>query len=352
MNEEILKPILSVKNFHERDSNISFEEKDHKYTIINQGTSITPYKSTTTFIHEQFEQFDADLIIKNMMKGKNWKTSKYYGMSVDDIKKIWNDNGSSVSKQGTSLHNNIEKFMNQELLENEEYTHENLLKNYEKNNILDDSIDWSLFIKYIKKYPNFVPYRTEWLIYDEEVKIAGSIDMVYLNDDGTIDIYDWKRSKKITKETFGNKYAINECINYLPDSNYFHYSLQLNIYKTIIEKNYNMKVKNLYLIRLHPENKNNTFEEIKVINLSNEVESLFNYRKMKQLKYKNVEQQIDKECGEKECGEKECGEKECEEKECEEKECEEKECGEKECGEKKTQEEEQEQEEEVNNFEY
>jgi hypothetical protein len=31
---------------------------------------------------------------------------------------------------------------------------------------------------------------------------------------------------------------------------------------------------------------------------------------MKQLKYKNVEQQIEKECGEKECGEKECGEKE------------------------------------------
>jgi hypothetical protein len=205
--------------------------------------------------------------------------------------------------------------MNQELLENQEYTHENLLKNYEKNNIFDNSIDWSLFIKYIKKYPNFVPYRTEWLIYDEEVKIAGSIDMVYLNEDGTIDIYDWKRSKKISKETFGNKYAINECINYLPDSNYFHYSLQLNIYKTIIEKNYNMKVKNLYLIRLHPENKNNTFEEIKVINLSNEVENLFNYRKLNQLKYKNIEQQIEDENQEKQHQEKQHQEKQFQEKE-------------------------------------
>jgi len=82
-----------------------------------------------------------------------------------------------------------------------------------------------------------------------------------------------------------------------------------------------MKVKNLYLIRLHPENKNNTFEEIKVINLSNEVENLFNYRKINQLKYNNIEKQIEheQECQEKECQEKDYQEKECQEKDYQEK---------------------------------
>jgi hypothetical protein len=47
-----------------------------------------------------------------------------------------------------------------------------------------------------------------------------------------------------------------------------------------------MIIKDLYLIRLHPENKNNTFEAIKIINLSDEVKELFEYRKT-QLKYEN-----------------------------------------------------------------
>ena len=38
------------------------------------------------------------------------------------------------------------------------------------------------------------PYRTEWMVWDDELKFAGSIDMIYRNPDGTLDIYDWKRS--------------------------------------------------------------------------------------------------------------------------------------------------------------
>ena len=41
------------------------------------------------------------------------------------------------------------------------------------------------------------PYRTEMMVFDEHVKIAGSIDMLFENKDKTLSIYDWKRSKKI-----------------------------------------------------------------------------------------------------------------------------------------------------------
>ena len=65
---------LSEKNAHVRDASISFDEGPHIYTINGESN----YDSVTTFIGEHFEKFDSDKIIVRMMKGKNWKQSKYY----------------------------------------------------------------------------------------------------------------------------------------------------------------------------------------------------------------------------------------------------------------------------------
>lgn len=282
----ILKNILCNLNKHERDENISFEEKEHKYTILDEGSSTTPYISTTTFIHKHFEEFDSDTIIDKMFKGRNWNiNNKYWGMNKEEIKKLWSDNSSMVSKEGTNLHFDIECFMNQELKSNIKYTHKNLYKNYfKKNNIQNTNIEWKYFLNFINYFPNFKPYRTEWLIYDSEVKIAGSIDMVYKNKDNSISIFDWKRTKKIDKTNAWNKYSHTECISHLPDSNFWHYTLQLNIYRYILEKNYNENVKDLYLVRLHPNNTNQSFELIKIPILIDEIKDLFEYRKSN-LKY-------------------------------------------------------------------
>ena len=49
---------------------------------------------------------------------------------------------------------------------------------------------------------------------DKELQFAGSIDMSFQREDGTIDIYDWKRCKEI-KKTNGWESATTECINYI-----------------------------------------------------------------------------------------------------------------------------------------
>jgi len=100
--------------------------------------------------------------------------------------------------------------------------------------------------------------------------------MVYENDDGTLMIYDWKRSKGIDKTNGWNKTATTECISHLPDSNFWHYALQLNTYKTIIERNYGKRVSHLFLVRLHPDNFKQTYEVIKVPVLEDEMTELFN----------------------------------------------------------------------------
>ena len=131
----------------------------------------------------------------------------------------------------------------------------------------------------MKEHPLLKPYRTEWLVYYEELKIAGSIDMIYENSDGSLILYDWKRAKEIKKnDWFNSSYATTQCISHLPNTNFWHYSLQLNTYKAILEAKYNKKVSGMYLVKLHPTNPENTYVLIKCAVLSAEISDLFKER--------------------------------------------------------------------------
>ena len=74
---------LQEKNSHSRDSHIVFDEGPHIYTIDGESN----YTSVTTWNHSHFPHFDADKVIKNMMKSKKWPQSEYYGMKPFEIKK-------------------------------------------------------------------------------------------------------------------------------------------------------------------------------------------------------------------------------------------------------------------------
>ena len=128
------------------------------------------------------------------------------------------------------------------------------------------------------------------------MKLSGSIDMVYENPDGTLMIYDWKRSKEISRINKFDKYAEIYSISHLPDSNFWHYSLQLNTYKVILEKKYGKKVTNLRLVRLHPnclETNEDTYELIDVPILKKEMIDLFSLREIEvRKKEMNFDQKI------------------------------------------------------------
>ena len=249
---------LAKLNPHERDSRIVFDEGPHIYYIDG---SCNEYTSVTTFNHNHFEKFDADKIIKGMMKSKKWTQSKYYGLSVDEIKALWDKNRDEAAEAGTKMHYDIECYYN-------ECPNEN------------DSIEYQYFNNFLTAYPELKPYRTEWTVFHEELKLAGSIDMVFKDmNDGSLLIYDWKRSKEIIKSNSFGKWGNKECIEHLPDTNYWHYCLQLNTYKAILEEKYGEKIKGLYLVCLHPDNKNKNYQRIKVADLQTEVKELFEMRK-------------------------------------------------------------------------
>ena len=133
------------------------------------------------------------------------------------------------------------------------------------------------FKKFIADHPLLRCYRVEWMIFDEDVHLAGSIDFVSENDDGSLTIYDWKRCKEIKKTNGFGGSALTECISHLPDTNYWHYALQLNTYKTILERNYGKTIKAMFLVGLHPDWP--TYQVLKVPDLRQEMADLFELRR-------------------------------------------------------------------------
>ena len=258
ITEKITPTYLARLNAHPRDEFITFDEGPHIYTVHGEQG----YTSVTTWNHHHFSHFDADAIIDKMMAGRNWKdpSYKYYGMTREEIKASWDRNRDAASGAGTKMHYDIECYYNQMPVQN-------------------DSIEYSYFLQFVKDFPELKAYRTEWMIYYEELKLSGSIDMIFELPDGSLQIYDWKRSKEIKYEADFGKYALTPSIRHLPDTNFWHYSLQLNTYKKILETKYGKRISGMYLVCLHPDNPNKSYERIEVANLEKEMEVLFAERR-------------------------------------------------------------------------
>jgi hypothetical protein len=246
---------LAIKNRHPRDLCIEFDEPTHRYTV--NGTC-DGWSSCTGFLHAFFPHFDPEKTISKMMKGKKWSESKYYGMTAQQIKDQWAASGKEASTAGTFMHLAIEMFHNGALSE------------------IDPAIletpEWRYFQNFWKDHgDDLEPYRTEWEVWSEAHKLAGSIDMIYKKkSDGTFVIYDWKRSKDIkTSNDWESGYPP---LDHLPHCNYWHYSLQLNVYKWFLETFYGLVVSDLYLIVLHPDNKN--YRRLRLNNLQDEVQDM------------------------------------------------------------------------------
>jgi len=290
---------LARQNAHPRDQHIHFDEGPHKYTIqdIPNITPETEFTSVTTWVHQHFEHFDAKKVIEGMMRNqKKWNdpiaNAKYYGKTAEEIEQSWSKAGQEAAAKGTEMHYKIECFYN---------TPDALPA--AAHEPADESKEIEYFMKFHQEIvtDTLRPYRTEWTVFHEEARIAGSIDMVYELIDPTattttattatttattttattattpiLMIYDWKRCREITKTNRANKFATHPAIEHLPDTNFWHYALQLNIYKYILQTKYGKTVTDLYLVVLHPEAQN--YQRVKLPDLQTEVHELFEER--------------------------------------------------------------------------
>ena len=202
---------------------IQFEETTHTYT----PTSVPNLKlrSCTEFIKNFFEPFDKYKIANKLVD----HIPKYRNRTVESLIEEWE----AAADHGKAVHKEIEDYISSGLAPSSIKAKHgaNWFCDYSKGNNHD--------------------FFTEAIIYSEELRLAGTIDLLVHNkSNDTFSIIDWKTNKKIDQNSYQRKMGRKHPTSSLMDCNFTHYTLQMSLYKYILEEYYDFKVTNTKLIHL------------------------------------------------------------------------------------------------------
>jgi len=212
------------------DGVIKFYEKSHKYKNGREQ-----YTSVTTLISKHFPKFDAKGLARKL-------ASFYWAKKQGKGVRYWLNEWKQSALTGSLIHEEIEE----SIIKPDGY--EVLKPVLHPRAII--GVEW--FNEFIQEYstPEVIP---EELIYDEDFKVAGQIDLL-IKDGKEITLVDWKATKDITfkckypEDTTGTSSITKE----LQNANGVKYSLQLSIYAYMLERK-GYKVKKLVLAHICPK---------------------------------------------------------------------------------------------------
>mmetsp|Transcript_3622 Transcript_3622/g.5381 ORF Transcript_3622/g.5381 Transcript_3622/m.5381 type:complete len:420 (-) Transcript_3622:58-1317(-) len=246
---EVVEPFVGInflKALHSQpnDINIVFVDEGHKYYckwVPGQQLKRQDYSSCSVsvsgFVHQWFPEFNGREVVAKMQKSPRWQfNTKYHGMTAEQILASWKANGEKCSSQGSKFHYLLETFYNGNVqpLRSGQYA------------------DFKVVRMFLKWHDSVIvpaklePYRTEMQLMSEpDLRLTGTIDILFVpsdhpppeETDGVLRLFmkDWKFSKGIKLENRYEKGLPNGPVEDLPNCNGYHYYLQLNSYKFLIE---------------------------------------------------------------------------------------------------------------------
>lgn len=196
---------------------LQFTEDDHRYVAKDKktGEEVKELISSTTLIGQYFPAFDADDVAQRVAAKR--------GVTPEQLKAEWKAAGEAAAAYGTRVH---------------EYM-EDLLRGRTPRNTPQDERERIVFgygAAFAKKLKGMVTdIECEKTICDIPVGIAGTIDL-FCRDARTQEriIFDWKTNKKISMNNDFGKHGFPP-IEHIPDCEFGHYSLQLNLYEFILK---------------------------------------------------------------------------------------------------------------------
>jgi hypothetical protein len=172
------------------------------------------------------------------MRSRRYATDpeyKYYRQSEQQILDGWEALGNRASSLGSRFHAHVEYHCNNMTVE-------------------DNSPEFQQYLNFRMENPELIPFRTEMLIIHEEYRIVGSVDAIFKNrQTGKFFIIDWKRSKKVDAKQGDKGYFPLE---HLKGNNLTKYSIQLSLYRYILETVYGLEMDTSALVICHPNQKN------------------------------------------------------------------------------------------------
>ena len=245
-------------------NNIKFFENGHYYTINNKRIGI----STTGLIHDYSQPFDS-YNMAGMVAEKQGKTRQ-------EILKQWQIENVLSTTKGSILHEFAQAMW---LHRDYEIDYENvdpLIDTRRLINAVESTLP-QIFAFYHENKDVLEPIGDEVLIGCEEYDIAGAVDMLFKNKlTGKIVMVDFKTNKEIKRKGFKGA-KMQHPLHELDDCNFVHYSLQLGVYKHLIERYTNLKISECYIVYFCETADN--YEIIKPLVLDKEVEKILNLRR-------------------------------------------------------------------------
>ena len=202
---------------HILDNDIVLNEELHEYRLIDRPEA--SFTSVTTYVEHFFEGFDALKIATKLVNNH----PKYSDHTVESLMAEWN----ATADYGTRVHHEIEKWIKERIEpEDKKAIHgRDWLAQYELRSDMD--------------------VLSEVIVYSTELSIAGTVDILAKdNATGEYDIIDWKTSKKIETASYRKKMGTHPSTRHVMDCNFYHYSLQLSLYRYILEQYYGLKIHN------------------------------------------------------------------------------------------------------------
>lgn len=192
---------------YSKDGRVSFDPATHIYMLGEKTLT-----SVTTYINQFKTPFDSDKIATSY--------ALKHGLDKVELLAKWKREGQVSCENGTAIH---------QVFENYFITKEILLPGaYPKEEVA------AKFIEDFFRTKRLMPVDWEVIVYDDE--LAGQVDCVVKNQNGEYFIIDWKTNKEISTNGY-NKF-MSDPYQSLPDCNHSHYTLQLNIYKTLYKEHH------------------------------------------------------------------------------------------------------------------
>jgi len=219
---------------------ITFIEEGHTY-IDDHGME---YTSATTLIKKAFPVFDGPAAAT--------KKSARTGVPAEQYLREWDEIRETASENGTRTHENCERQILGRLSE--------MHRPHDEEERLRFRAAWYAVEDLKARYRTIEP---EKLVFSPRFLVAGSIDLLCRIDEMNYAIGDWKFVKAINRRAFGNRTGTHPATAGLPDCNFYHYALQLNLYRLILKiEGYIPPLADVRLFLNRYDRETHTFERI------------------------------------------------------------------------------------------
>jgi ATP-dependent exoDNAse (exonuclease V) beta subunit len=254
----------SIVSLQEAFKDINYIDSNHTYVHTPTNTKLI---SVTQLLGKTKKEFNKQF----------WLSKKASELQIteDELNHRW----WILNQIGTTRGSLIHKYMEDKLAR----------KVYQKNygnlssvlNTLEyieyiQSIDKLILMveSFVKDNPNLIPIMSEVVVGNIEIGIAGMFDQLFFdkNLNGYV-IYDWKTDKEFKTSNRYQKFL--KPLDHLDDCQFNKYSLQLSLYKYIIEKYTEIKILDLKVVWFF--HKSDTYQVIDIPYRKTDIETLIKY---------------------------------------------------------------------------